>query len=186
MLGSRSNYVARFSVYVGASCVALASLCRVAGLVFNLTPSIPRGIYEATSVPREKQAGYYILFCPDQKWPGFANNPNYRKSYVGNCPDGEEALIKPVSAWPGDTVTTTPNGVAVNGAIILNSTPNTKDPFGKDLHPYAYGSYQVPAGQLWVVSNYSSRSFDSRYFGPIPVASIRTWLKPVIVEKAAP
>jgi conjugative transfer signal peptidase TraF len=105
---------------------------------------------------------------------------------LGNCPDGEEALIKPVSAWPGDTVTTTPNGVVVNGAIILNSTPNTRDPFGKDLHPYAYGNYKVPAGQLWVVSNYSARSFDSRYFGPIPVTSIRSWLKPVIVENEVP
>lgn len=183
MRGFSFKSLAPFAMYLSASCLALAILCRFAGVVFNLTPSIPRGVYQSISVPHKKRVGYYILFCPDQKWPGFATNPNYRKSYLGNCPDGEEALIKPVSAWPGDTVTTTPIGVAVNGAIIHNSMPNTKDPFGKDLHPYAYGNYKVPAGQVWVISSYSPRSFDSRYFGPIPVTSIRSWLKPIAVEK---
>ena len=183
MLGFSSSSVARYAMYFGAGCVVLAFACRVTGLVFNLTPSIPRGIYQTVSIPAKSQPGYFVLFCPDQRWPGFADNPNYRKSYLRNCPDGEEALIKPVSAWPGDIVTATPIGVAVNGAILLNSMPELRDPFGKELHPYAYGSYRVPAGQVWVISSYSPRSFDSRYFGPIPVTAIRGWLKPIAVEK---
>lgn len=186
MPGSRFSALTRYAVFLGLSCVALAFLCPIVGVVFNFTPSIPRGLYETIGVPGTKQPGLYILFCPDQRWPGFSNNPNYRKSYLGNCPDGEEALVKPVSAWPGDVVTTTSIGVAVDGAIIHNSMPETKDALGKELHPYAYGNYTVPPGQVWVISSYSPRSFDSRYFGPIPVSSIRTWLKPLIVEKAAP
>ena len=186
MPGSRFSAFTRYAVCLGVSSVVLALVCRGAGIVFNVTPSAPRGLYQETRIPPTKEHGTYILFCPDQKWPGFSNNPNYRKSYLANCPDGEEALLKPVAAWPGDVVTTTPIGVAVNGAILHNSMPDSKDPFGKELHPYAYGNYKVPAGQVWVISSYSPRSFDSRYFGPIPVTAIRSWLKPLVVEKREP
>lgn len=186
MPGSRFSAFARYAVFLGVSSVVLAFVSRFAGIVFNFTPSAPRGLYKGATIPPTKRLGYYILFCPDQRWPGFSNNPNYRRSYLANCPDGEEALLKPVAAWPGDVVTTAPTGVAVNGAILPNSMPDTKDPFGKELHPYAYGNYTVPAGQVWVISSYSLRSFDSRYFGPIPVAAIRSWVKPLIVEKREP
>jgi type IV secretory pathway protease TraF len=31
----------------------------------------------------------------------------------------------------------------------------------------------VPRGYVWLMSDYNPRSFDSRYFGPIPVKQIQ-------------
>ena len=39
------------------------------------------------------------------------------------------------------------------------------------------------AGQIWVVSSYSSKSFDSRYFGPVPLQTVREWVRPLITEQ---
>jgi type IV secretory pathway protease TraF len=37
-------------------------------------------------------------------------------------------------------------------------------------------------GTVWVISSFNSRSFDSRYFGPIPASSIRSRLQALITE----
>jgi conjugative transfer signal peptidase TraF len=154
------------------------------GFVFNFTHSAPLGIYRPVASPAGPLRGNspYAFFCPDQRWPGFKNNPNARRS-LGTCPDGYAALLKPVVAWPGDTVTTSPAGIAVNGMPVLNSAPLTRDSLDRQLHPFPYGTYQVLSGQIWVVSSYSSKSFDSRYFGPVPLKTVREWVRPLITEQ---
>lgn len=144
---------------------ALAVVAQGLGIVVNASRSAPLGFYRRSDPPPGRTAisnGNYVLFCPDQRWPGFKENPNYRNGWLGNCPDGFEALLKPVVAWPGDTVTVTPLGVAVNGALLLNSMATPKDSNGEVLHAYPLGNYKVNPGQLWVISSYSRRSFDSR------------------------
>jgi conjugative transfer signal peptidase TraF len=166
-----------------AAVISTVAFCEF-GLVFNFTHSAPFGIYrqaaEPTSATRKNSP--YAFFCPDQRWPGLSNNPNTRRS-LGTCPDGYAALLKPVVAWPGDVVTTTPDGVIVDGTPVPNSSPLTRDSLGRELHPYPYGTYKVAQGQIWVVSSYSSRSFDSRYFGPVPLRTVREWVRPFITER---
>jgi type IV secretory pathway protease TraF len=43
------------------------------------------------------------------------------------------------------------------------------------------GTYQVPPGEIWTVSSYSPESFDSRYFGPVPLANVRGRARPLLV-----
>lgn len=170
-------------IMVGAGVIfTLAVACRVLGIVFNPTHSAPPGFYIRAA--RDLRHGgtaqaNFILFCPDQKWPGFNNNPPYRAGW-SNCPDGNKALLKPVVAWAGDTVTVTPLGVAVNGSVLHNSMPLSKDTNGEVLHAYPLGNYNVKPGELWVISSHSRKSFDSRYYGPIPETSIRTWVRPLL------
>jgi conjugative transfer signal peptidase TraF len=174
----------RVGLLLGASAAVLAVAFGEFGFVFNFTHSAPLGIYRPVAAPTGPLPGSspYAFFCPDQRWPGLKNNPNNRRS-LGTCPDGYAALLKPVVAWPGDTVTTSPAGVAVNGTRVSNSAPLTRDSLGRDLHPYPYGTYQVLAGQIWVVSSYSAKSFDSRYFGPVPLTTVREWVRPLITER---
>lgn len=169
-----------FGTGVAASALAFCEF----GLVFNFTHSAPFGIYRHAEEPTlaTRKNSPYAFFCPDQRWPGLRNNPNTRRS-LGTCPDGFAALLKPVVAWPGDVVTTSPAGVNVNGEPVLNSSPLTRDSLGRELHPFPYGTYEVPEGQIWVVSSYSSRSFDSRYFGPVPLRTVREWVRPFITER---
>ncbi len=166
-----------------AAVISTVAFCEF-GLVFNFTHSAPFGIYRQAAEPTlaNRKNKPYAFFCPDQRWPGLRNNPNTRRS-LGTCPDGYAALLKPVVAWPGDVVTTSPAGVVVDGTPVPNSSPLTRDSLGRELHPYPYGTYEVPEGQIWAVSSYSSRSFDSRYFGPVPLRTVREWVRPFITER---
>jgi conjugative transfer signal peptidase TraF len=179
-----ANRLIRIGLLLGAGAAISAVAFSEFGFVFNFTHSAPFGIYRPAAEPTVplRTDSPYAFFCPDQRWPGLKNNPNTRHS-LGTCPDGYAALLKPVVAWPGDTVRTSPAGVTVNGKPVSNSAPLTRDSLGRDLHPYPYGTYQVLAGQIWVVSSYSARSFDSRYFGPVPLKTVREWVRPLITEQ---
>ena len=154
------------------------------GLVFNYTHSAPYGLYieiaDPTTVPHNPPP--YVFFCPDVRWPSLRDQPNYR-SPMRTCPDGFSPLIKPVLAWPGDTVETTAEGLKVNGMLISHTVPLDHDSKGHLIHPFPYATYRVQPGQLWAVSSFSPRSFDSRYFGPIPLHSVHLWVRPLLVEK---
>jgi conjugative transfer signal peptidase TraF len=80
-------------------------------------------------------------------------------------------------------VETTTQGVAVNGHLLPHTASMNRDSSGRQIHPFPAGRYLVQRNQLWVVSNFSPRSFDSRYFGPIPMKSIRSWIRPLFVER---
>ena len=174
----------RVALLIGAGAAVSAVALSEFGFVFNFTHSAPFGIYRQAAEPTlaTRKNSPYAFFCPDQRWPGLRNNPNARRS-LGTCPDGYAALLKPVVAWPGDVVTTSPSGVIVDGAPVPNSSPLTRDSLGRELHPYPYGTYEVPEDQIWVVSSYSPRSFDSRYFGPVPLRTVREWVRPLITER---
>jgi hypothetical protein len=45
---------------------------------------------------------------------------------------------------------------------------------------WPYGEYRVTPGFVWVASSYNPWSFDSRYFGSLPVGIIRRRLKPFL------
>ena len=174
----------RVALLFATGAVILAVAFCEFGFVFNFTHSAPFGIYRQAAEPTmaTRKNSPYAFFCPDQRWPGLRNNPNTRRN-LGTCPDGYAAFLKPVVAWPGDVVTTSPDGVIVDGTLVPNSSPLTRDSLGRELHPYPYGTYEVPEGQIWVVSSYSSRSFDSRYFGPVPLRTVREWVRPLITER---
>jgi conjugative transfer signal peptidase TraF len=149
-------------------------LSLAAGLRFNVSPSLPIGLYQVTS----KAAGI-VEFCPI----GFVSVESRSRGYregPGVCPDGGKPFAKPLVARAGDTVVTSPAGIAVNGRLLPNTAPRRTDHDGRPLRPWPFGSYQVEPGKVWVVSSYNNRSYDSRYFGPIPVGAIRSYLRPVL------
>ena len=100
---------------------------------------------------------------------------------LGNCPDGAAPLMKPVVASAGDIVEVSSLGITVNGMCCLpNTAPKDKDSKGRPMQPWPNGQYRVPQGFVWVASSYNPWSFDSRYFGPLPVSIIRSHLKPFL------
>ena len=184
---SRLASLSHLSYIVVAFAVAFVGLTLAGvgfGFVFNFTHSAPFGLYKEIADPTQapRTPSPYVFFCPDVRWPDMKGEPNYRKP-MRTCPDGFAPLIKPVVAWPGDTVETSAQGVTVNGQLLANTLTIDHDSTGHPIRPYAYGTYRVQPGQLWVVSSFSPKSFDSRYFGPIPARSVRHWVQPFLVEK---
>jgi conjugative transfer signal peptidase TraF len=173
-------------VVASAAAFILTALTAIRfGVVFNYTHSAPFGLYreitDAAHIAHEPAP--YVFFCPDVRWPAMKGQPNYRTP-MRTCPDGFAPLIKPVIAWPGDTVDVSPGGISVNGQRLAHTATMDRDSSGRQIQPYPAGRYVVQGSQLWVVSSYSPRSFDSRYFGPIPLKSVRSWIRPLFVERS--
>ena len=161
-------------------CVAAVALTApffilgIGGIRINASPSLPLGIYKETS----DRSAPLIEFCPIEPYGSFAAGRGYRSA--GNCSDGAGPLMKPVIASAGDIVDVSIRGIAVNGVLLPNTAPKSKDTQGRPMSPWPCGHYRVADGSVWVASCYNSSSFDSRYFGPIPVAIIRSRLKPFL------
>ena len=117
-------------------------------------------------------------FCPAAPFSQLALARGYRDA--GACPDGGAPLLKPIIAAASDQVDFSARGLVVDGTSIPNTAPLAVDTKGRPLNHWAFGRYTVPAGEVWVASSYNNRSFDSRYFGPIPATAIRSRVKPVL------
>ncbi len=70
-------------------------------------------------------------------------------------------------AAEGDTVRFATAGVVLNGRTVPNSRPLPSDAVGRPLPPARFGAYVLAAGEVWLWSPYTPRSFDSRYYGPL-------------------
>jgi conjugative transfer signal peptidase TraF len=143
------------------------------GYCLNITPSEPAGIYEL--VPGGVARGGLVLL----KQPHASAASILRRYAPANLP-----LIKRVAALPGDVVRVTADGVYVNGVRWPESVPLAHDAEGRPLRPYPFGAYRVAAGELWAMSNHP-RGLDSRYFGPLPEASVISRLKPLLTWSSA-
>jgi conjugative transfer signal peptidase TraF len=141
----------------------------------NTSPSLPFGLYRVTA----DSSAPLVEFCPAEPVASFANARGYRQA--GSCPDGGTPLMKPIVARAGDVVDVSADGVRVNGNLLRNSASLARDNAGRALAPWPTGKYAVPTGTVWLISDYHARSFDSRYFGPVPTALIRDHLRPLLV-----
>jgi conjugative transfer signal peptidase TraF len=163
----------------GALLLGIA-LAEAAGLRVNATASMPRGIWRVEAAGTRIARGEVVNVClPDTP----AVREAARRGYIsaGACPGGHEPLLKPISAIAGDAVTVTGHVIAVNGEPIADSAPLYSDSAGRPLQPVSAGVYHVPAGAVWLLSGHDPRSFDSRYFGAVPAASIQGVAHPVWV-----
>ena len=150
-----------------------------AGLRINATASMPRGLWRVQA-SKSIARGEIVTVCPpDRADIREAAHRGYIPS--GGCPGGYEPLVKPVAAIAGDLVTVTPQGIAVDGKPVAGTGPLAEDEAGRLLHPIPIGAYRVEPGEVWLLSGHDPRSFDSRYFGPVPAGNVTGVARPLWV-----
>ena len=71
-------------------------------------------------------------------------------------------------------------GITVNSQLIPNTAPLSMDTEHRALEHFPYGRYGVAQEEVWLASSYNRRSFDSRYYGPVPAHAIRAHLRALL------
>jgi conjugative transfer signal peptidase TraF len=163
---------------LGALMVGTLATANVAGLRLNSTPSMPRGLWRVVGNDAPLYRGEIVTLCPPDTEP---IRQGAERGYIppGSCPSGYEPLVKPIAATAGDTVAVTSAGVVVNGEPVRGTAQLAHDSAGRPLHAFPAGSYRVAQGDVWLLSGHDVRSFDSRYFGPVPAANVQGAARPV-------
>jgi conjugative transfer signal peptidase TraF len=180
--GFRSKSLSRYSgahVFFGliAFGVVLAAAASSVGLRFNLTSSLPIGLYRVTRDSPTLERGAIVLYCLSPPVAGFAHNRGYVPR-GGQCPGGLTPIGKIVAALAGDTVVLTTDGIAINGALQSHSRALATDLKGRGLPQLSLRAYVVGRDYVWLLAP-SERSFDSRYLGPLPVRNVLGRVHPV-------
>lgn len=185
--------VSRASIWRRRALVALGlggivavsgSMLIKAGYRLNVTPSEPLGIWQsvpANAVHKGETVEVCVPLSP-------AIQSAKERSYIlpGSCPGNMAPLIKPIVAMAGDVVTISTTGILVNGAFVSQTAPAEHDGSGRPLAAAYNGTKTVPEGEVFLISDYSPKSFDSRYFGFVPISGIRGAMKPVLVTNWKP
>lgn len=174
----KTRHVGIAAISLAAFIGATITLGQSAGLRLNMTDSAPHGLWlvRAADVSSIKR-GELVEVCP----PALpVVSVMAQRGYLppGDCPAmAVTALLKPVSAVQGDTIRLEHGQpVMVNGVALPNTVAMPAIPAWPD------GTYTVEQGQAWLFSSYSAGSFDSRYFGPVELATVRGIAAPVAVH----
>jgi conjugative transfer signal peptidase TraF len=134
---------------------------------YNSTPSAPKGFYLIDS-DREIAVGQYVILpVPEDVRPLV-----YGRGWL---PEGIP-LLKRVGAVAGDRVTISEEGLFINNHYF--GPVQTRDQNDLPI-PQLRGSFVIAPGYFLPISPYE-RSFDGRYFGPVPVGQITYQVKPFL------
>jgi conjugative transfer signal peptidase TraF len=168
------------AVMLAVSMTATLASAQIAGLRINATASMPVGLWRVTQFDVPLRRGEIVAVCPPDTSP---IRLAVERGYIaaGQCPNGYEPLLKPIGAVSGDLVAVTASGVWVNGKLVPDTAQMDFDSVGRPLQRLTEGAYRVTPNEVWLLSNYDPRSFDSRYFGPVPAANVLGVAHPVWV-----
>ncbi len=167
--------------WLGICLFAVLVFCAHAvGLRINESPSLPVGVWRVSPLRDEVRRDDVVSFCPPDT---VVFREAWLRGYLGSglCVGGYEPLLKPVAAVEGDRLTRKEEGVRINGRLIANSKNIASDGSGRPLPGAGANDVIVAKGEVWVISSYNPLSFDSRYFGPVPISKIEGLASPLFV-----
>ncbi|MGO9605805.1 MAG: conjugative transfer signal peptidase TraF [Candidatus Binataceae bacterium] len=156
---------------------AVLFLGRFLQLRITLTDSsAPAGVYRIS----ESSAGRGALVAACLPAP--IARQGLERGYLrsGDCPAGAEPVAKVIGALPGDQLEIREGWVAVNGVRFANSQTATYDSAHRPLSHVTWGLWRVAPGDVWLFGFNNDRSWDARYFGPVPLAAVLGALRPVV------
>jgi len=107
---------------------------------------------------RQPRVGDLVAFAATE-----AMSPHFR---------GGQTVIKRVVGVSGDRVTVDATGTAINGVPRPNSDLALATTLQQPIRALERANVEVPPAHLWVMGD-TRDSFDSRYWGALPVEQVR-------------
>lgn len=144
----------------------------------NTSQSLPRGLYRPVELPLDRNR--LISACLPLSVAGFGRTRGYLPP--GRCPGGAAPVLKYLAAVPGDLVEVSASGILVNGVFLSQSSPRSHDFRGRRLLAVLAGRYRLHHC-YWLAAPHL-QSWDSRYFGCVPRASLGEVIVPWLTTSA--
>lgn len=140
-------------------------------LIWNASASAPIGLYRLhPGIPAS--IGNWVAIMPPPELARFMAERHYLPVGV--------PLLKRVGALPGQRVCRHGTVVTVDGQVVATALPH--DRRGRALTSWQ-GCSTVPANALFLL-NPATDSFDSRYFGAVPISGVQGVAMPVLTRDA--
>ena len=160
--------------FLAAFTVILAVLVAVGEafglLISNTDIAAPFGIYRVVS--REVKRDETVAACLPLDIALQGLTRGYLRT--GECVGNAEPVGKIAGALPGDVVDIERDRIAVSTRRIPHSAVASHDSAGRPLHRASWGKHKVAGREVWFLGLNDRRRWDSRYFGPVPLASVRS------------
>jgi conjugative transfer signal peptidase TraF len=162
---ARSRRVSRWTTLLigatGVVCMAVSGHGHLAPrLTYNASASAPLGWYLVLPPDRLKVDDYVLLNLPTD-----ARRLAAERGYLPET----VPLLKRIGAMPNQFVCVRRRHLWVDGELA--ATALTHDRRGRELVPWQ-GCRVLDSNEILLISRDNSASFDSRYFGPIPMKNL--------------
>jgi conjugative transfer signal peptidase TraF len=171
--------------------VALALLVAVLGFFYvfrwNQSDSVPPGTWLLHG--GDVEHGTFVVMCLPAPIGAEALYHHYLTPGGSGCPSGAKPVVKVAVGLPGDRVALGRGTLAVyvagrQRAIELDpcGQRHARGTDGAPIRAFvALGSFTIGRGELWLCG-LTSDSWDSRYFGPVPIEGMRGVATPVSTQ----
>jgi len=143
--------------------VVLFVTARAHGVRFNITESMPRGVYQTHARASEVRIGELVCFGSEH-----VKAPVEARRYLG----GHLPMLKVVAAVAGSVVQldSTTRQLKIDGVAVPCSEIHDRDSAGTVVPRVRY-PLVIPKGSVWLMSLHPF-GFDSRYFGPVALEAL--------------
>lgn len=157
--------------------VVIVSGCLLYSFGFrcNLTASLPLGVWKINKSFTRIERGDYVWFVPTKEIADFALKRGYLIKN-NRCENNTIPLLKVVYGLPGDTYFFYEKKLLLNNLPVKNVERRKTDSLGRIMPTIPNG--EVLENQLFVLTT-NSHSFDSRYYGAIPIENVKGTAKPI-------
>ncbi len=169
----RSTHISRlYPLFLGLTVLVvllLASRYLSTKIVFQITGSMPRGIY-IIATPQKIDRGQTIIFSLPQSIRGMIEDRQW-------VPPNVSMLMKDVYGVPDDMILVNDKGLSINGEHLgsVKKYDNQGLPLAQQNRDM---EYRLKDAEYFAACP-SDNSYDSRYFGPVHRKHIKGVVRPL-------
>jgi len=172
IMSSTSARIVKF-ITIGMLVLVIVEVVKL-NVMVNVTASIPAGIYGRKDV--QPTRGAFVVVCLPARVAALGRERGYVQA--GQCPGRAEPVGKRLVALGGDRVGSGSGGITIEGCHLPDSEPLERDSSGRLMAWVERDELPLQPAEVWLMGD-DRRSWDSRYYGPVPVESVVAVVEPL-------